>query len=344
MIEQDLEFHNVDHLERVPGMEGLRLERFPARFKQELGIPGNHNAQFRAKRVHGCEIRFVTEALYFEVCLTAVETDIDIVIYCGDMMHSKHTLKAGVRSVLHIEYPEMYKQVDTARLPKGRFAPWVWRIQFGMNGYVYFHYLDTYGYSHRPPKSEEKPKIVWAAYGSSITCGSVTTLYSNSYIEQAAMHLGYDVMNKGLSGSCMCEQAAADYLSELSVDVLSLELGVNMLVPFEKEEFEKRVRSLLWAVKEKSPARNVFVIDIFTNRSPILKNHEDNQYRHYGCFKEVIKKLVEEVADDRIVHIDGAKVAEDLTYLSTDLLHPSDQGHIRMGIKLADIMKKTDRL
>lgn len=210
MIDQDLEFHNVDHLERVSGMEGLRLERFPARFKQELGIPENHNAQFRAKRVHGCEIRFVTEALYFEVCLTAVETDIDIVIYCGDMMHSKHTLKAGV----------------------------------------------------------------------------------------------------------------------------------NMLVPFEKEEFEKRVRSLLWAVKEKSPARNVFVIDIFTNRSPILKNHEDNQYRHYGCFKEVIKKLVEETADDRIVHIDGAKVAEDLTYLSTDLLHPSDQGHIRMGIKLADIMKK----
>lgn len=40
MREQDLEFHNVDHLERVPGMEGLRLERFPARFKQELGYQG----------------------------------------------------------------------------------------------------------------------------------------------------------------------------------------------------------------------------------------------------------------------------------------------------------------
>lgn len=340
MIEQDLEFHNTDHLEHVPGMEGLRLERFPEHFKWELGIPENHNAQFRAKRVHGCEIRFVTEALYFDVCLSAVEADIDIVVYCGDLMHSKYTLKAGVRTVLHIEYPAMYKLVDVEQLPRGRFAPWVWRIQFGMNGYAYFHYLDTYGYSHRPPEKGEKPETLWAAYGSSITCGSVTTLYSNSYIEQAAMHLGYDVMNKGLSGSCFCEQAAADYLAGLPVDVLSLEIGVNMLIPFDEEEFERRVRYLLGKIKEKSPAKEIYVMDIFTNRAPILRDHRDNQYRHYQPFIEIVKQLVKEVGDSRMVQVDGKMVAEDLTYLSTDLLHPSDQGHIRMGKNLAALMKR----
>lgn len=339
MIAYDLEFHNVDHLESVSGMSGLRLERFPEHFKRELGIVDNHNGQFRAKRAHGCEIRFVTEAQYFDIALTAVEADVDIVIYYGDMAHSKHTLKAGVCSVIHVEYPEIYKQVDVEKLPKGRFAPYVWRVQFGMNGYIYFHYLDTYGYGHRPLMEEEKPEISWAAYGSSITCGSVTTLYSNSYIEQAAVHLGYDVMNKGLSGSCMCEPAVADYLASLPVDVLSLELGINMLSFFEKEEFESRVQYLLQKMKEKSPAKEIFVIDMFCNKAPLLKDHTTRQYRNYPVFKEIVKRHVEEAEDNRMIKIDGNVVAADETYLSVDLLHPSDQGHILMGRNLAEQMK-----
>ena len=339
MIAHDLEFHNVDHLESVSGMSGLRLERFPQHFKRELGIPDNHNGQFRAKRVHGCEIRFVTEAKYFDVGLTAVEADVDIVIYYGDMMHSKHTLKAGVCSVIHVEYPEIYKLVDIKKLPKRRFAPYVWRVQFGMNGYVYFHYLDTFGYKHRPPVEGEEPEIQWAAYGSSITCGSVTTLYSNSYIEQAALYLGYDVMNKGLSGSCMCEPAMADYLASLQVDMLSLELGVNMLIPFEKDEFENRVRCLLQKVMRESPAKKIYVIDIFCNRGPLLKDYSDPQSRNYFVFKKIVKKILEEAEDDRLIGIDGHDIAASETYLSVDLQHPSDQGHILMGRRLAERMK-----
>ena len=339
MIAYNLEFHNVDHLENVSGMSGLRLERFPEHFRNELGIPGNHNGQFRAKRAHGCEIRFVTEAQYFDIGLTAAEADVDIIVYYGDMVHSKHTLRGGVCSVIHIEYPEIYKQVDVQKLPKRRFAPYVWRVQFGMNGYLYFHYLDTYGYVHRPPSEKEKPEILWAAYGSSITCGSVTTLYSNSYVEQAALYLGYDVMNKGLSGSCMCEPAIADYLASLSVDVLSLELGVNMLVPFEKEEFESRVRYLLQKVTQESSAKKIYVIDIFRNRGPLLKDHSNPQYKNYLVFKEVIKNLLREMDDSRVSGIDGHDIVMDETYLSIDLLHPSDQGHIFMGRNLAEKMK-----
>ena len=342
MIAHDLEFHNVDHLESVSGMSGLRLERFPHHFKRELGIPDNHNGQFRAKRVHGCEIRFVTEAKYFDIGLMAVEADVDIVIYYGDMMHSKHTLKAGVCSVIHVEYPEIYKLVDIKKLPKRRFAPYVWRVQFGMNGYVYFLYLDTFGYEHRPPVEGEKPETQWVAYGSSITCGSDTTLYSNSYIEQAAVNLGYDVMNKGLSGSCMCESATADYIASLLVDILSLELGVNMLIPFERDEFEGRVHYLLHKVMQESTAKRVYVIDIFRNRGLWLKNHNDPQYRNYSAFREIVKKLLNEMEDTRFIGIDGHDIVEDETYLSVDLLHPSDQGHIFMGRNLAKRMKGED--
>lgn len=340
MIYQNLEFHNVDHLKKVSGMEGVRLERFPEELCGKLGISGNYNARFRAKRVHGCEIRFVTDALYFDVCLTAVGADVDLFIYCGDMLHKKHTLSAGKCTVIHVEYPEVYKQIETYKLPHNRFASNVWRIQFGMNGYLFFHYLDTYGFGRRPPYKEEKPEIVWAAYGSSITCGSVTSLYSNCYLEQAALRLGYDVMNKGLSGSCMCELEMGEYLAGLKVDVLSLEVGVNMMHPFTADTFEERVWKFLQIVKEKSSAVQIYVMDIFSHRASILKDHESEQYKHCNLFRSVVQKLVSDINDDRVKYISGLSVATDLTYLSTDLLHPSDQGHIRMGENLAKQMEK----
>ncbi|MCR5754348.1 MAG: hypothetical protein K6G30_06025 [Acetatifactor sp.] len=340
MIYQEIEFHNVDHLEQVEGMAGVRIERFPAFFSRELGMGDRVNGRFRTRRVHGCELRFITEAPYYDLCLMAVEEDVDVIVYYGDMMHSKHTLKAGVSTVLHVEYPPVYKDVDITKLPGGRFAPWVWRILLGMNGNVYYQYLDTYGYGRRPPRAEEKPEILWAAYGSSITCGSVTTLYSNSYIEQAAMQLGIDVMNKGLSGSCFLEPIVGKYLATLEVNVLSLEVGVNMLPFITPDLFEERLRNFLHLVGENPTVKKIYVIDLFANRGPILLNHENGQYLYYDSFREVVKKVVGESGDDRFTCVNGKEVARDMTYLSVDLLHPSDQGHIRMGQNLADCIWK----
>lgn len=344
MIDQNLEFFNVDHLERVPGLGGLRLERFPERFRRELGIEANKNGRFRAERVHGCEIRFVTEAPFFDLALSAAESDIDVCLYCGDMAHGTYTLEAGKVTVLHIEKNAIYDTVDLDKLPKGRFSSWVWRVQFGMNGTACFHYLDTFGYEHRPPKPEEKPEITWAAYGSSITCGSVTTLYSNCYIEQAAVRLGAEVMNKGLSGSCFCEEFAADYLASLPVTMLSLEIGVNMIPFLKEEEFEKRVSRFLEAVS-RSQAKRIYVIDIFTNKGLITSDHQAPYYTRSRSFCTILNGLVEEKrrTDPRFVQIPGTAVAENLTYLSCDLLHPSDHGHIRMGENLASWIRKEEK-
>lgn len=339
VIEFGVEFHNVDHLEKVPGMEGWRLERFPKQMKEELGIPGNHNGRFRSKFVQGCEIRFVTDASFFEIGLSAAWRDQEITVYYGDMMHSRHVLPVGACTVLHIDYPEAFQQVDASQIPRGRFAPCVWRIQFGNGGYGYFHYLDTYGKKVRPPKKEEKPSVTWAAYGSSITCGYVSNLYGNSYVEQAAISLGYDVLNKGLSGSCMGEGIMAEYLAFLPVDVLSLELGVNMLSFLEPDTFSNRVSHMIKTLTRNSPAKQIFVIDMFGNRGKILTDHGDRRYRNYQAFRRIVKEQAAQWGDERMVYLDGECILKSLTWLSTDLLHPSDMGHIRMGRELAALME-----
>lgn len=335
MIDYGIEFHNVDHLEEVEGMGGKKLCRFPRNLSRSLGVVENRNARFRADRAHGCELRFVTESKYFDVALTAVEQDIDVLIYKGDLLHKKEILKAGVCTVLHVEDSSVYEIVDQKMLTGNQFAPWIWRIQFGMNGAIYFNYIDTYENALRPPKKEEKPQVLWAAYGSSITCGSVTNLYSNCYINQAAVIAGWDVLNKGLSGSCLCEKEVADYLAELSVDVLSLEIGVNMVLFFEEEETRKRVGYLLETLK-KSPARDIFVIDMYPNKGLIALDKDSAYYRHYRSFKEIVRQTALKVGDYRFHLIKGEEILKDFTYLSTDLLHPSDNGHIRMGANLAN--------
>ena len=341
MIEQNIEFHNVDHLERREGMSGLQLKRFPEPVRLALGLPVKHPGRFRADRAHGCELRFVTAAGYFELALTAAVEDIDVTIYCGDITHSVHRLKAGVLTVLHIERNEILESVEEERIPKGRFSFQVWRVAFGLGGSVYFHWLDTFGFGHRPPLSEEKPALTWAAYGSSITCGAACRLYSNCYLEQTALRLRIDVENKGLSGACLLEPEAARYLASLDVDIVTLEVGVNMMLRFTDEEFQARLSYLLETMK-KSRAKKIFVIDMFPNKGLIGVDQESANYRHYRSFKEITRKLAGQMQadDDRFTSVRGEDVMKDLTCLSADLLHPSDNGHILMGGNLAEILRE----
>lgn len=345
MIYRDIEFFNVEELLAVEGLPGLRLYRYPKALAESLGEPWQHNARFRAQRAHGCELRFVTQARCFDLALTAYEHDIDIQIFRGDRILQKNTLPAGQTTVLHIEAPPLEEQVDPAALQGGRFPSRVWRVLCGMNGYLHFNGLDTYGWPCRPPQPDEQPATRWLAYGSSITCGSVTTVYTNAYINQTARRLGWDVLNKGLSGSCFCEAQTADYLGGQPVDYMSLELGVNMAPSFSAAEYARRVEYLLRAVRENQQVQNFFVIDSFPNYGLLHRDRALPAARHYEPFKQITRRLTAQAAqaDPRFVSLHGEDILPDTGGLSCDLLHPSDEGHILMGQALAEAIRRHTR-
>lgn len=341
MITQNIEFFNVDELLPVEGLPGLRLYRYPRALAESLGETWQHNARFRAQRVHGCELRFVTEARCFDLTLTAYEMDIEVQIFRGDRILQKNTLPAGRTTLLHVDLPPMEEQVDAAALPKARFSGKVWRVLFGVNGYLHFNALDTYGWPCRPPLPEEQPATRWLAYGSSITCGHVVTLYTNAYINQAARRLGWDVLNKGLSGSCFCEAQVADYLAGQPVDYMTLEVGVNMAPSFSTADYTDRLRCLLQTVRRNRQVRRFFVVDSFPNYGAWHKDATLPAARHYLPFKQITRELTAELAaqDARFISIHGENILQGSENLSCDLLHPSDEGHILMGQALAEAMQ-----
>jgi lysophospholipase L1-like esterase len=337
LIHDSIAFHNVAELEAVPGLPGLRLQRFPADLRDRLGFKSHTRGRFWSQRAAGCEIRFVTGGPFVRVSLSAMETDAVVIVYKGYCAHSRHVLLAGVVTSLFLEEPAWFSQVDPALTRGRRFAPTVWRLLFHQDAAVCFHHLDAFGHAVRPPAAGETPACTWLAYGSSITYGASVFHPSNSYTQHAANLLGVDVLNKGLPGSCMCEAEMADWLASLLVwDFATLELGVNLVDWATPEEFEERARHLITTVHGAGPERPVFVTDIFPNRADGMLDHNAITAVRTPVFRKIVQRLVEQTGHPNVRFIDGRGIlADPLSGLNCDLLHPSDEGHIAMGAALA---------
>jgi hypothetical protein len=339
LIHDSIAFHNVAELEPVAGLAGLRLQRFPEFVREHLGFKSHSRGRFMSHRAAGCELRFVTEGAFVRISLSALECDTMVVVYKGDHAHSRHYLPAGVVTSLFLEDPPWFAQVDATQLQFRRFAPNVWRVMFHQDAVACFHHLDPFCFPVRPPGPDETPALTWLAYGSSITFGGNAFHPSNAYVQHAANLLKVDVLCKGMPGSCLCEPEVGAYLAGLpGWDFATLELGVNLVDWATPDEFEILARNLIATVHAARPDAPVFVIDIFPNRANHLLDRDSPAAIFTPLFNAIIPRLVTECAHRNVRLIDGRTVLADFSGLSSDLLHPSDQGHIAMGDALARLL------
>jgi lysophospholipase L1-like esterase len=337
LIQDSIAFHNVVELEPVSGLDGgLRLQRFPADVRDRLGFKHHSRGRFFARRAAGCELRFVAAGPFVRVALSAQETDATVIVYRGDHAHSRHPLPAGVVTSLFLEDPAWFAQVDPAMLRPRRFAPQVWRLLFNQDAQVAYHHLDAFGHGVRPPAPGETPALAWLAYGSSITFGANTLHPANAYVQHAAFRLGVDVLNQGLPGSCLCEPEMADHLAaRAGWDFATLELGVNLAELATPEEFEARARHLIGRLHRARPEAPIFVLNIFPNRADHLRDRATLAAVNTPRFNAIVPRLVAELSHRNVRFIDGRDILTDSAGLHTDLLHPSDEGHLAMGQNLA---------
>lgn len=344
MIEHGVEFHNTVELEPAPG-GGFMLRRLPRAARQVLTPLGRMVAQDSA----GCEIRFVTEAESFRLavstqtsCLAPFELNgQELVIFKGAYQHSTVRLEPGKVNHLHITdiggptraaFLDIKPDVrDTAYFPHT-----VWRFLFGRYAAV-FHELDTYGYPVRPPTPAERPAKRLLCYGSSITNGASPSLYHLCYAQGTARLLGMDLLNLGLSGSCMCEPEMADHLaSRDDWDVMTLELGVNMRQSFTPDQFRARSRYLVERLIAKHPRKPLALITLYPNaHHPAMALAESEVLRTQVAFNDALRDLHASLHHPNLHLIEGADILRDPSGLTKDLIHPGDYGHMEMAWNLA---------
>lgn len=336
MIFKNMEFFNVNELEEVEGFNGVRLQRLPKHIRDSMGTKGYEKGRQVSQHSTGCEIRFIVESNTVTLFLSTVEAEGEVLVYKGDYFHSRLNIMPGVITPVRLEEHPRFSEVSPGILKAGRFSSKVWRLVFNRYCAV-FHGIETYGHKVRPPEKNETPKISWLAYGSSITHGSSSGSYENSYVQQASRRLGVDALCFGMSGSCYCEKELADYIALLNRwDIITLEVGVNMRSVFSPEEFEKRVSYLLETLLAQNPGKPVVLISIFPNYAELLLDETNPAAVRNKEFNRILKELLLRFECPELFLIEGRDILTDYAGLTCDLLHPSAYGHIQMGENLAN--------
>jgi len=298
-----------------------------------------------AEDAAGIELRFVTASPHFRLSLGSIPTFLspyerhgqEAVVLRGAHVHSIHRLEPGRVNHIHVTHLAGDDTFATRQAPaRGRagFSPQVWRVLLGRYPAI-FYGLETFGGDCRPPLPDELPPLRWLAYGSSITNGASPGLHLSGYVYHAARAAGLDVLNQGLSGSCCCEPEIAAYLGRRTdAHLVTLEVGVNMRSSVAPGEFRRRVAGLLDALYAGDSRRRVALITPYPNVS--TPAHAEAQ----AAFDRILRELHQSSAWPGLHLIDGSAILDDPGDLTTDLIHPSDYGHARMGFRLGDELRR----
>ena len=335
MIYQNVEFSNVS--ETTPHGGGVALQRVPESVRMHL----NEGAQLKVMQPGSGEIRFALErGATARVTLSAVQhenwgSETDVTVFFGDYRHDMITVRTkpvmieiGWSENLLAYHDEILKQPHT-------FSPKVVRLMMrGAQTALY----GVEGEGIRPPLPEELPAIRYLAYGTSITHGAAASAPYLSYAAQTARHLGADLLNFGVGGSCQAEREFADYFaSRDDWDIASLALSVNMM-DFEPAEFERRVRYMVHTVATSHPDKPVACITLYPYFGDMstTKPHTPAKTEQ---FRQILRNAVKDCPTDNAHVIEGPDILQTFTGLTTDLIHPADDGMIEMGRNLAAKLK-----
>jgi lysophospholipase L1-like esterase len=337
MTHWNVALHNVSETETLAD-GGLVLHRYPKAVRRSLSVLGRMIAEDSA----GVELRFVTESPCFRISLGSRPSFLspyeqhgqEIAILRGAFVHSIHRLEPGRVNHIHVtnfSEGDPFLEFTGKETPHAGFSPNVWRIFLGRCANI-FYGLETFDHPVRPPQKGETPDRRWLAYGSSITNGAAASLHLNSYVYHAARTAGLDVRNLGLSGSCRCESEVADFLGvQDDCSIFTLEVGVNMRGSVEPEDFRGRVERLLEKVHRAD--RKVFLITVYPNYA------SGDPDRRQKAYSEVLRDIHAGGRWPGLGLIEGGSVLDSPGDLTTDMIHPSDYGHARMGRNLGDILR-----
>ncbi len=326
MLFRNMMLHNVADVEEFED-GSFQVIRFPKAPIEAFDAETTPLSGQVGRYTTGCELRFVAEGA--EVTLSAI-ADGTIEIWKGEFFYRMVWLNENEKKTICLPPTSLLTQYNPAH--RGMFSSDVWRVRFGHDTTVKVHEVKPIG-AMRPPTKDELPKKTIIAYGSSITHSAGSVLFNNSYLATIGTTLGVDVLCKGMGGSCYCQKAVADFLPTQEWDLAILELGVNMVNSYTAEEFKRRASEVVRQTLTKG--KPVVMISMFT----YFSEFEPERKAKDLAFMQAYKEIYDEQKCENLYYIDGGKIVDDWTYLTVDLLHPSPNGHVAMGNKIAKMIR-----
>jgi len=329
VIYENVELHNIEEVRKVPGAEGVRLQRVPERVRAAL----NPGAQERMLSPANAEIRFVSDGPTVKVTLSAPQGGGAMPFYGGFQGTERFAIGPQPQTI-ELAMPETLTKLPKDLIAGQAFSPSVFRLVLSW-GQVHFHGVEGDGV--RPPAPDELPALRYLAYGTSITHGAHASGVHLAYAAQTAHRLGADLINLGVAGTAHCEHELADYIAaRKDWHIATLALSVNMVGSFTTEQFHERVSYMVNTVAGADTSRPVACITIYPHVRDFGEQFAISEDKgDTGEFRRALAQAVEACPHPNAHLIEGPEILTDIAGLTPDLVHPSDNGMIQMGENLA---------
>lgn len=319
MIYDGAELHNV--AATAKRTDGVLLERVPTDARQEL----NDKARANYMRPSGCEVRAVSGEKTVSVTLSCPDGECEATPYYGPFLSDPDEwVRIGPEPMtIDLVVPDRLTALDPDRVDEMAFSPSVRRLVLRGNPTV-LHSVDG---NVRPPKPGEIPGRRYLAYGTSITQGAVASRHHLTYAAKTARRLDADLLNLGTGGSAFCEPAIADHIADRDDwDVATLSISVNMIAAgFTPDEFRERATYMIETIADANPDEPIVAITLFPV-FPDLGASCEEWAADPETYREVLRGVVSASNHGNIFLLEGPNLLSDITGLSPDLVHPSDDG------------------
>ncbi len=173
---------------------------------------------------------------------------------------------------------------------------------------------ETDGYAYQKP-------IVY--YGSSITQGGCASHAGNAYQAILSRELRCDHINLGFSGSCLGEQAMAEYIADL--EMLAFVLDYDHNAP-SVAHLKNTHEAVFDCVRKKQPSLPILLIS--------AADHTHGA--QHELRKEIIRQTYENArrkGDENVYYLDGDEIYREIgaDYCTVDTCHPNDLGFFCMA-------------
>lgn len=324
-----VELFNVAYLKNKKG--GYMLYRYPEKVISSLGYGSNKKGRDKAKIPAMCELLYHSKDAFFEITLEAYDHDADVFLFVNNLQIGKITCKKKKKETFIINVHDRLKEhlEDINKNQEYEF-----KLLFGSQSRMIVYDVEI-------KLIEKKNDLPFVLYGSSISQGAGCSEVLDSYAFLLSQRLDNDILNKGLSGSCLLEKKTVDYISSLNCKGFILEIGCNVRGVMEKEEFQKRFDYLIEEVAKKNPDKPIFIVSILDVFESLYKDFKEIPYHQKNIdFIRIIKRKIKKMNLDNIHLISAKSLITRIDGISNDLLHPSNLGHRMMSENIAKRMLK----
>lgn len=292
--------------------EGIKPWRIPHE-ERDLFPPNAING--KAEQAAGVRISFVSDTSNVTIGMAAAEAERPFDCVVDGKLVSTQIAAPSDEQIAFAGLPAGKKRID---------------IYLPQTHSVILTYLEIDSQATAEPV-EEKDKLRWIAYGSSITQCAEAESPAQTWPALVARRNDWNLTCLGFAANCHMETMVARMIRDLPADFISLCLGINVMggASYSLRTFRAQVIGFVKTIREAHHSIPILLQSpIFSPEREVTPNKVELTLPDYRKELYEAYKTLRSQGDQHLYYLDGLDVFDEkYAHLLPDNLHPNAEGY-----------------